>query len=52
MIVVDTHIVIWDALRPEMLSGAAKHAISEANKEMRLWMNWPERSAKILRFLF
>jgi len=31
MIVVDTHIIIWDALRPEMLSKKAQKAISEAN---------------------
>lgn len=32
MIVVDTHIIIWDALRPEMLSKKAKKAISLANE--------------------
>jgi len=31
MIVVDTHIIIWDALKPEMLSGKAENAISAAN---------------------
>ena len=31
MTVVDTHIIIWDALRPEMLSKKAQKAISEAN---------------------
>ncbi len=44
MIVVDTHIIIWDALKPEMLSGKAEKAISEANNsdgiifcEISLW---------------
>ncbi len=31
MIVVDTHIILWNALRPEMLSRKAKKAISTAN---------------------
>lgn len=31
MIVVDTHIIIWHALRPEMLSQKAKDAIGTAN---------------------
>ena len=31
MIVVDTHIIIWNALKPEMLSRKAKKAISAAN---------------------
>ena len=31
MIVVDTHIIIWDALKPEMLSKKAKNAIKKAN---------------------
>ncbi|RLD78328.1 MAG: type II toxin-antitoxin system VapC family toxin [Bacteroidetes bacterium] len=31
MIVIDTHIVIWDALKPEMLSKKAKNAIKKAN---------------------
>jgi len=31
MIVADTHIIIWNALKPEMLSRKAKRAISEAN---------------------
>jgi len=31
MIVADTHIIIWNALKPEMLSGKAKKAISEAD---------------------
>lgn len=33
MIVVDTHIIIWDALKPEMLSRNAKKAMALANKE-------------------
>ena len=44
MIVVDTHIIIWNALRPEMLSGKAEKAISAANNsdgiifcEISLW---------------
>ena len=32
MIVVDTHIIIWNALKPEMLSRKAEKAISAANK--------------------
>ena len=32
MIVVDTHILIWDALQPEKLSLPAKEAIAEANQ--------------------
>lgn len=31
MIVVDTHIIIWDALKPELLSDNAKKALSQAN---------------------
>ncbi len=31
MIVVDTHIILWNALKPEMLSRKAKRAISAAN---------------------
>ncbi|MBW2603432.1 MAG: type II toxin-antitoxin system VapC family toxin [Deltaproteobacteria bacterium] len=31
MIVADTHIIIWNALKPEMLSRKAGKAISEAN---------------------
>jgi len=31
MIVVDTHIIIWNALKPEMLSRKAEKAISAAN---------------------
>ncbi|MBW1720261.1 MAG: type II toxin-antitoxin system VapC family toxin [Deltaproteobacteria bacterium] len=44
MIVVDTHIIIWNALRPEMLSEKAEKAISAANNsdgiifcEISLW---------------
>jgi len=44
VIVVDTHIIIWDALKPEMLSGKAEKAISAANNsdgiifcEISLW---------------
>ncbi|RLD60869.1 MAG: type II toxin-antitoxin system VapC family toxin [Bacteroidetes bacterium] len=44
MIVVDTHIIIWDALKPESLSQKAKNTIDEANKkdgiiicEVSLW---------------
>ena len=32
MIVVDTHIIIWDALKPEKLTKKAKAAIKSANK--------------------
>jgi len=44
MIVVDTHIIIWNALKPEMLSGKAEKVISAANNsdgiifcEISLW---------------
>ncbi len=44
MIVVDTHIIIWNALKPERLSEKAEKAISAANDsdgiifcEMSLW---------------
>ena len=44
MIVVDTHVIIWDALKPKLLSKKAKNAIKEANKrdgivfcEISLW---------------
>ena len=44
MIVVDTHIIIWNALKPEMLSKKAEKAISAANNsdgiifcEISLW---------------
>ena len=44
MIVVDTHVIIWDALKPELLSPRAKTAIREANRldgiifcEISLW---------------
>lgn len=32
MIVLDTHIVIWDALQPERLSEPARQAIAQANQ--------------------
>jgi len=32
MIVVDTHVVVWDALKPDKLSRRAKKAIAEANE--------------------
>ena len=31
MITIDTHIIIWDALKPEMLTETAKQEISKAN---------------------
>jgi len=44
MIVVDTHIILWNALKPDMLSGKAEKAISAANNsdgiifcEISLW---------------
>jgi PIN domain nuclease of toxin-antitoxin system len=44
MIVADTHVIIWDALKPAMLSRRAKRAISKANSkdgiifcEISLW---------------
>jgi PIN domain nuclease of toxin-antitoxin system len=44
MIVVDTHIIIWNALKPEMLSEKAEKAVSAANNsdgiifcEISLW---------------
>ena len=44
MIVVDTHVIIWDALKPKLLSKNAKNAINEANErdgiifcEISLW---------------
>lgn len=44
LIVVDTHIIIWDALKPSQLSKKAKYAINKANKtdgilfcEISLW---------------
>jgi PIN domain nuclease of toxin-antitoxin system len=33
MIVLDTHIIVWDALNPEKLSEKAKEAIYRANEE-------------------
>ena len=32
MITVDTHVILWDALRPEMLSEKAKRALKDANQ--------------------
>jgi PIN domain nuclease of toxin-antitoxin system len=44
VIVVDTHVIIWDALKPEMLSKNAKKDIKQANErdgilfcEISLW---------------
>ncbi len=44
MISIDTHIIIWDALKPEALSRKAKKAINQANEndgivisEISLW---------------
>jgi len=44
MIVADTHIIIWDALRPELLSQKARKALTAANQidgiifcEISLW---------------
>ena len=44
MIVLDTHVIIWDALKPNLLSKNAKNSISQANKkdgilfcEISLW---------------
>jgi PIN domain nuclease of toxin-antitoxin system len=44
MIVVDTHIILWNALKPELLSGKAEKAILAANNsdgiifcEISLW---------------
>ena len=44
VITVDTHIIIWNALKPELLSKKAKQAIERANKtdgmifcEISLW---------------
>ena len=44
MITVDTHVIIWDALKPELLSKKAKDAIQIANQtdgiifcEISLW---------------
>ena len=33
VIVADTHVIIWDALKPELLSTKAQKAIREANKQ-------------------
>lgn len=44
MIVADTHVIIWDALKPDLLSPSAKKAIVKANRldgiifcEISLW---------------
>lgn len=44
MLVVDTHVVIWDALKPELLSEKAREVMDEANEgdgilfcEISLW---------------
>lgn len=44
MIVVDTHVIIWDALEPKLLSKKAKNAINKENErdgiifcEISLW---------------
>ncbi len=33
MIVVDTHVILWDALKPELLSKQAAEAMDQANQE-------------------
>jgi PIN domain nuclease of toxin-antitoxin system len=33
MIVADTHIILWDALEPDLLSAAAKKALDKADNE-------------------
>ncbi len=33
MIVLDTHVVIWDALKPDLLSSPARQVIDQANQE-------------------
>lgn len=44
MIVLDTHVIIWDALNPQLLTQKAKKAIAQANNndgiifcEISLW---------------
>jgi PIN domain nuclease of toxin-antitoxin system len=44
VIVLDTHVIIWDALKPKMLSKQSKNAINQANErdgilfcEISLW---------------
>lgn len=39
MITIDTHIIIWDALKPEALSRKAKRAISQANENNGIIIN-------------
>lgn len=38
MITVDTHVILWDALQLEMLSGKARGAIKEANQTDGLFL--------------
>lgn len=38
MIVLDTHILIWDALEPAKLSQLAKEAIAAANQTGEIWV--------------
>ena len=38
MIVVDTHVFIWDALDSDKLSAKAKIALDEAEKNQSLWL--------------
>jgi PIN domain nuclease of toxin-antitoxin system len=33
VIVLDTHVIIWDALKPELLSDPARQAIDRANRQ-------------------
>jgi PIN domain nuclease of toxin-antitoxin system len=44
MITADTHVILWDALKPDMISRKAKHALETANQtdgilfyEISLW---------------
>lgn len=39
MIVLDTHVIIWDALAPERLSNSARQAIDEANREEGIFVS-------------
>jgi PIN domain nuclease of toxin-antitoxin system len=32
MVTVDTHVILWDALKPEMLTSKAKEALAKANQ--------------------
>jgi hypothetical protein len=50
MIVVDTHIIIWNALKPEMLSERAERAISAglfSDNEKDPAANEPRQSKKV-----